>query len=332
MNDIWPAILTRHGAKMDDAGHPYFERPAVSSSASLIPLLAESSVLVRGTDAAIFLQGQLTNDLNHVGPARGQPAAYCTAKGRVLATLLVWPHEEGYVLRLPSQLAQPIRQRLQKYVLRARVTIEDISSHVALLGVVGADSVPLLREEFGAAPETPYAVLCAGGVSAMALPGGRVELSLPRSDAPGLWERLSAAGCTPGAQPEWDLAAIAAGVASVGSATSEEFVPQMLNLELTGAIAFDKGCYPGQEIVARSQYRGEVKRRLYRFASAVAAAPGAQVLGPDGSLAGSVVNVAADSHGGYELLAVIATDLADARLSIAPEAVELKRKPLPYAA
>src|SRR5689334_15054357 len=127
MNDIWLPILSRHGAKMDDAGHPHFDQPAVSSAASLIPLLAEGSLLVSGADAAAFLQGQLTNDIDQVTPDRGQPAAYCTAKGRVLATFLVWPHDAGYMLTLPAELVQPIRLRLQKYVLRSRVAIEDIS-------------------------------------------------------------------------------------------------------------------------------------------------------------------------------------------------------------
>jgi folate-binding protein YgfZ len=331
MNDTWPAILARHGAKLDAVGRPYFERPAQPSAASLIPLLAEASLLVRGADAADFLQGQLTSDLDQVTNSRGQPAAYCTAKGRVLATFVVWPHDEGYVLRLPAELAQPIRQRLQKYILRARVAIEDISNHVALLGVVGAGSVPRLRKEIGVAPQSPYDIARVDGVTAMALPGDRVELSVPAPEAARWFERLTAAECTPGAQQEWDLTSIAQGIPTVGAATSEAFVPQMLNLELIGAVAFSKGCYPGQEIVARSQYRGQVKRRLYRFSSEQPTAPGAPVLARDGSAAGSVVNAAAALHGHHELLAVVATELADASLSIAPAGPLLLRKPLPYA-
>ena len=330
MNATWPDILTQRGARPNAAGDWHFDPPLASAAASLIPLLREASILVVGEDAESFLQGQLSNDIRHVSASQGQLAAYCTPKGRVLATFSVWPHDNGYVLRLPAELAAPIRKRLQMHVLRSRVALEDISGDVALLGLSGAQSVPLFREHFGTAPDSPFSVVTSSEVAAMALPGDRIEIAAPREQAVALWDRLIAAGCTPAGQDHWDRMAIAAGFATVLTATSDQFIPQMLNLELAGAVAFDKGCYPGQEIVARTQYLGRVKRRLRRFASRQPAQPGATLLMPGGSIGGMVVNVAPTPAGEYELLAVISQEAADGPLQLAQAGSPLRHLPLPY--
>jgi folate-binding protein YgfZ len=331
MTDAWPNILSQRGALIDAAGNPYFEPPSAPVAASLVPLLQEASILVRGEDAESFLQGQLSNDIGQVCATQGQLAAYCTPKGRVLATFLVWPHESGYVLRLPAELAEPMRKRLQIYVLRARVRLEDISHEVALLGLAGPQSAPRFRAELGAAPIAPFNVVRMEGVTAMALPGERIELVVSRGSAASIWDRLIAAGCTPAGQAQWDAPAIASGAATVLAATSDQFVPQMLNLELIGGIAFDKGCYPGQEIVARSQYRGQVKRRLRRFASLQPAQPGASLSTEDGSPAGTVVNIATVPGGSYELLAVTSTEASHIPLRLADlRDSTLQPLPLPY--
>jgi len=330
MNDSWPDSLTQRGARQNSAGDWHFDPPPASAAAHLIPLLREASLLVLGEDAESFLQGQLSNDIRHVSASQGQLAAYCTPKGRVLATLSVWPHDNGYVLRLPAELAAPIRQRLQIHVLRSRVVLEDISADVAMLGLTGAQSVPLFRERFGTVPDSPFSVIRSAEIAAMALPGDRIEVAVPCEQAIALWDRLAAAGCAPTGQEHWDRAAIAAGVATVLTATSDQFIPQMLNLELSGAVAFDKGCYPGQEIVARSQYLGQVKRRLRRFASRQPAQPGATLFMPEGSIGGMVVNVAPTPAGEYELLAVISQEAADGPLQLAQDGSPLRRLPLPY--
>jgi folate-binding protein YgfZ len=331
MTDPWPSILSQRGALIDAAGDVHFEPSITPGPASLIPLLHEASILVRGEDAESFLQGQLSNDIGRVAAAKGQLAAYCTPKGRVLATFSLWPHDNGYVLRLPAELAGPIQKRLQMFVLRARVVLEDISDQVALLGLAGTQSVPLLREQFGTAPTAPLAVVHSQGVSALALPGHRIEIALNRGSAGALWDRLVSAGCTPAGQEHWDAHAIAAGAATVLAATSDHFIPQMLNLELLGAVAFDKGCYPGQEIVARSQYLGQVKRRLRRFASSHPTHPGKTVHAADGSVAGTVVNIARVPGGEYELLAVILEEATRGPLHLetAPGS-SLQPLPLPY--
>jgi folate-binding protein YgfZ len=332
MTDAWPNILSQRGALIDATGNPSFEPPSAPATASLVPLLQEASILVHGEDAESFLQSQLSNDIGQVSATQGQLAAYCTPKGRVLATFSVWPDDSGgYVLRLPSELAEPMRKRLQIYVLRARVRLEDISDRVALLGLAGPQSVSRFRSEFGAAPAAPFDVVRIEDCTAMALPGERIELAVSRGSATSIWDRLVAAGCTPAGQAEWDAPAISSGAATVLAATSDQFIPQMLNLELIGGIAFDKGCYPGQEIVARSQYRGQVKRRLRRFASVQPAQPGAPLCADDGSPAGTVVNIAMVPGGSYELLAVTSSEASHIRLHLADlRDSTLQPLPLPY--
>src|SRR6185436_7297887 len=165
--------------QFDATGNVHFEPSPPPGAATLTPVLREASILVRGEDAESFLQGQLSNDIRQVSAAQGQLAAYCTPKGRVLATFSVWPHDAGYVLRLPAELAGSIRKRLQMYVLRSRVMLEDISDDIALLGLTGPQSVPLFRQEIGPAPSVPFAVVRNGDVTAMALPGERIEIALP---------------------------------------------------------------------------------------------------------------------------------------------------------
>jgi hypothetical protein len=222
MTDTWPSLLSARGAQFDASGHARFERASAPASVSLIPLLHEASILVAGADAESFLQGQLSNDIRQITNTQGQPAAYCTPKGRVLATFSIWPQEGGYVLRLPVELADRIRKRLQMYVLRSRVTLEDVSGHVALLGLAGPGSVPLLEGLIGKAPRSPFAIIQANGMSTMALPGQRIEIAVRPDSAAALWDGPGGGGrcCggagrlgTPGPSPQglrqsWRLPAI----------------------------------------------------------------------------------------------------------------------------
>lgn len=328
MNDTWPSFLMSRGARLNASGHPQFDAALEPNQASVTPLLCEASILVRGHDAASFLQGQLSNDIQRVARTQGQLAAYCTPKGRVLATFTVWPHEEGYVLRVPVELAEPIRKRLQMYVLRSRVELSEISDRVALLGVVNPQSVPALTEHFSSSLR-PYAVSSFEAQLAMALPGRRVEIAVQIGIAERLWDAVVSAGCTPAGQEVWDYHAIGAGVPTILAPTSDQFIPQILNLELIHAVAFDKGCYPGQEIVARTQYRGQVKRRLYRFAADVTSHAGAEVLNDQGAVAGMVVNAAPDLRGHFELLAVTSVHAEDEAFRLRDGSV-LRPLPLPY--
>ncbi len=198
-------------------------------------------VRVQGPDATRFLQGQLSNDVTRLAPDRSLLAGYHSSQGRSIALLrLLWLGAEDFIGVLPRELARPIVTRLAKYVLRAKVKITDESSEWHALGLIGPETATL-----------PEASACArvGHTPARWLIVSRT--SVPTDGERKMWHRLD----------------IEAGQAQVFGATSEQFVAQMLNLDVLDAIAFDKGCYTGQEVIARAHYRGRVKRRMQRFAT-----------------------------------------------------------------
>lgn len=252
-------------------------------------------VRVRGVDTDAFLQGQLSNDLRQLKRARAQLSSYNSAKGRMLAVLHLLRDDAGVTLELHRDVADAVIRRLRMFVLRARVTI-DADDDAAALGLVGTDAEDCLRALRLPVPEAPLE--CATDVQR----GVRV---LRRLGAPARYSLHGSAQATAALQTLlgpvqsydlWRRADIEAGVPVIYAATSDRFVPQMANLDRLGGISFDKGCYTGQEIVARLHYLGQVKRRLSVFCcDGPPPAPGATLRGNDGSEAGEVVDaVAAD--------------------------------------
>ena len=333
MKEAWHQALAARGARIEagrvaDFDHPVREAHSATAGTTVTALLSEGVILASGEDARVFLQGQLSNDVTQVSSSRSQLAAYCTPKGRVLATILLWERDGAYALQLPSELVHPIAKRLQMYVLRSRVRLADVSEHIALLGLAGPQAAEMVGDEFGIALSSVYATGASGGITAIVLPGDRVQLAVNVERVVEIWDRLTLR-CEPAGQAFWDWHAIASGVPSITAATQDQFVPQMLNLELVGAVNFEKGCYPGQEIVARSQYRGQVKRRLGRFSTAVGAAPGEHIYAA-GQQVGVVVNSAPEPAGGFGLLAVVQTQSGGAPLHLGTGGAALRPQPVPY--
>jgi folate-binding protein YgfZ len=236
----------------------------------------------RGADAARFLHGQLSADIERLAPGSSTLAGFHNPQGRVIALLAVLHASDGELFAvLPRELAAGVMQRLAKYVLRAKVRISDESPSLRILGAnagtksAGADS---------------------GRIPPMAW-GTRQLLLEPRTSDPGVADSIARAA--------WERADIADGLPQVYAATSESFVSQMLNLDLLGGIAFDKGCYTGQEVIARAHYRGRVKRRLQRWhnLSGTWLEPGQAAHAPDGRPL-IVVRAAPDGESAQDVLAV----------------------------
>ena len=243
----------------------------LSQGAAALGVLA-----IRGADAARFLQGQLSADIEKLEAGASTFAGFHNPQGRVIALLaMVRTSPEEFFAVLPRELAAAVVQRLSKFVLRAKVRITDESGAYRVLGCA-----PIETSAEGAA--LPW--------------GSRRVLILP-ADTP------FTAG--EGTRESWERADISAGLPQVYAATSENFVAQMLNLDLLGAIAFDKGCYTGQEVIARAHYRGRVKRRMQRWhnLSGVRLEPGQTAQAGDGR-ALIVVRTVDDGPGAQELLAV----------------------------
>jgi hypothetical protein len=247
----------------------------------LVDLSDNALLAITGDDATPFLQGQLTNDVAALKPGDAQWTGWCSPKGRLLASMLLVKRPDGYLAMLPAELAPAIAKRLSMFVLRSKVKIADVGADHARLGIIGE----------APAQATPIA------------PGLAVVLA-PHDDA-----RVAAArqATRPGSAADWTLALIHAGIPTIVAATQEEFVPQMANFDLIGAVSFRKGCYTGQEIVARTQYRGILKKRMaLAHVDGATPTPGQSVYSEafGDQSAGTVANVAPAREGGYDLLVV----------------------------
>ena len=290
-------------------------------------LAALATIRVSGADAAAFLHSQLSSDVKGLGARAGQYSSYNSPKGRMLATLIVWRRDEEYRLVVAADLAEAIHKRLAMFVLRSKALLA--IDPAPLTGIYGADAQATVAALWGPAA-APWAGTAAAGVNALALPDGRL---LAQRSSGGDAVELPGAG--EGTEAYWQWLGIRAGVPWVTHATSDQLIAQSANWELVGGVDFHKGCYPGQEIVARMQYLGRLKERLRAFhLPRGTATPGAALrqAGSD-EAAGTVVNAAPAPGGGSDLLAVVKNAALDAgALTLAESPGEaLAPVALPYA-
>jgi folate-binding protein YgfZ len=285
-----------------------------------------------GDEARAFLHAQLTSDVANLGADHARRAGWCSAKGRLLATFLIVPHQGGFLLQLSRDLAAPVAKRLAMFILRAKVKLADASGDWAQLGVWGPGAAERLAALGLAAPAADLGVARATGGIAVRIAAQRFLAIVPAA------QRQAALASLAGARGGgWELEDIRAGQPTVVLATQDLFVPQMVDLERLGAVDFKKGCYPGQEVVARTQYRGVLKRRMVRARVAAPAAPAQDVFAEDApaQASGSVVNAASSTQGGSELLAVVQISSLDAGSALrlgAADGPRLELLPLPAAA
>jgi folate-binding protein YgfZ len=278
------------------------------------PLPHFSVIHAHGADARTFLQGQLSADLEQLTPQRVLLASCNSAHGRVQAVLWLAERSDGIALLIPTSIREALLARLRKFVLRSKITLSATAT-LAVYGIDGAADTNIPSPDVQTHVEHEH-------VSYIGWPGNH-RRTLVLSPPMDLSENLAAAH-------RWHGDDIRAGLPQVYQQTYETFVAQMLNLDLLGAISFNKGCYTGQEIVARTHYRGTIKRRMYCLASSgPAPAPGTRILCGD-QHAGDVVDSATTDHGS-ELLAVLNMALAQHPLQLEPmPTATLKSLPLPY--
>jgi folate-binding protein YgfZ len=348
MNVEWSAFLERIGAaraadRVSHFGQPETELGAALTGDICCDLSHLGLIAARGPDTETFLQGQLTCDVRHATPDHSLTGAHCTPKGRVFACFRLFRHKDACYLESPMTMVAPALNRLRKYVLRAKTTLEDASDALARMGVAGPNAVALVGAVLGAVPEAANGVVTAdakypGGVTAIRLPGPipRFELHGAARELSTVWNALAPDVTPVGAEP-WRLLDILAGTPTIYPETVEAFVPQMLNLQLLDGISFQKGCYTGQEIVARTHYLGKLKRRmvLARVDSPIPPRPGDPLfsLQADASQsAGQLADACRHPAGGYAVLAVALTECAEHGTLQLGDASgpELRLEPLPY--
>ncbi len=267
MNPSWNSFLLSQGASIEDTHVIHFgnfprEIEAVARNTILCDLSHFGIIQFGGDDARSFLQGQLSNDVSKINSALAQYTAYCSPKGRVLANGLLLLSTTGYWLQLPQELIEPVRKRLSMFVLRSKVNTINVSDESVVFGISGENAAVALEREIGTVPLEMHEVQQHDDVMIVKVGAARYEIFLAANRAPELWQRLSqtaqpvGSGC-------WDWLTIRAGIPVITLATQEQFVPQMINYEIVNGISFEKGCYPGQEIVARTKYLGKLTRRMY---------------------------------------------------------------------
>ncbi len=260
-------------------------------------------ILVTGEDAESFLQNQLSNDISEIDGKHYQLSSYSTPKGRMLAIFRVLRIDNGYILVLPISLVTSVLQRLQRYVVQAKVSLADASAHFTRFAIQ-TNNPEVIAKKFLAAEHNEVEQ----SDSLIALNLGSVNeqnryllLSLSVDEAKSIWQNFGSY-LQVAHFDAWRLSEIKAGIPIIYTQTTEEFVAQMTNLNLLGGINFKKGCYPGQEIVARMQYLGKLKRRMFlaKISTDTCPVPGDDLAGQgvetvDGS--GKIVDAVIDQRG-----------------------------------
>ena len=321
VNDAWKSFIQSQGAilvgeRVQHFGKPAEERRVAAQGNVLADLSDHALIRARGADTQNFLNGQLSNDLRQLDATHSQLASWCSPKGRMLVIFRLLRRGDDIFLQLPASLLEPTLKRLKMFVLRAKVTLENADELIGF-GISGPEAEKILRDAQGFAPHKLNGCETRNEITAIRLPGPhpRFEIVAPTAAVMKLWDSLKSKA-TPVAPPVWAWLDIMAGIPSVHPETSEAFVPQMANLEIVGGVNFKKGCYPGQEIVARMQYLGKLKQRMYRahVDGGTAPRPGDAIFAPDfpGQSAGTVVDAQPSPDSGYDLLAVIQISSAEA--------------------
>ena len=327
MGDLidWNNIVSLGAAALPHFGNPQREFDAARSGAVVIPVTHFDLLRFHGSDARAFLQGQLTCDLDAVSLEQAQYGGYCTPQGRLLANFILLSTTQGYLMHLPADVAASVADGLRKFVLRSDVRIERESGLRALC-LAGPAAATLLLQELGTQPQGHLMIVRNAQASVVRLSGDHFLVVAASNAMAAVWDALAKSAVAAGAEC-WNWLQIEAGVPWITLATQDQFLPQMIGLDAIGGVSFDKGCYTGQEIVARTHYRGEVKRglRLGRTRGAVRA--GAALLA-GGQKCGTVLNAASIPGAGWVLLAVVSEQDTTPTVQLASgESVDLSAPP-----
>ncbi|MBR0565761.1 folate-binding protein YgfZ [Azoarcus sp. L1K30] len=338
---IWTEYLSGEGAALDNNGISFGNAGAdadiLATGSAVVPLVHLGMVQSTGPDSAPYLHNLFSNDVNKLPAGAAQWNSFNSPKGRMLASFLLWHEAEGHSLVMSADILPAMHKKLSMYILRSKVKLSDVSAGYALIGLTGKATAACLAAAALPFPAADMQETTHNGVRVIRLGAESAVVVTATDNAPAVFAALRSAGAVPAGTDTWQLAMVRAGLPLVTAPTQEAFVAQMLNYDLIGGISFQKGCYPGQEIVARTKYLGKLKKRMYRVSLAAGSTPavGADLFSPEfgDQSAGVLVNVAALNDGRFEALAVMQTSAAesnDIHLG-APDGPRLEVLSLPYA-
>lgn len=312
----WQHSLITQGANLENGVIKHFgdaknELAATANSDVLCDLNHLGLLEISGAEAVTFLQGQVTNDVKLLmgqdNISSAHYSAYCNPKGRMLALFLAFARHDHLYLQFNRTLLEPIMKRLKMYVMRSKVEIKDASENMIKFGLNGPNAASILADLFNKVPTQDYELVNQEKAAILKLPSinqqVRFQIFTDAENAPQIWNAFKTKTQLVG-KPCWDWLEIQAGIPDIEPATQEQFVPQMLNLDILNGINFKKGCYTGQEIVARTHYLGSVKRRTYLTSLDIAQAPkaGDKVLDVTQNEVGQIVRTAPNASNGYDAL------------------------------
>ncbi len=251
MNPNWKDFLLAEQAIFENDTDIVFPTPEHEGDKRIYPIAHLGILTVAGADAAKFLQGQITCNINDITDIKSSLGAMCNPKGRAITTFLLVKNADAFLMILPKELLASVKKRLQMYVLRSAVTLTDSSDELCLIGLDYA--VSQAEHRFATSRQDAIIVDFQG----------RSLIIAGSDNAQTLWAEQLKQGFLPGNSAQWRYLDILSGIPWLTAETSEEFVPQMLNLDKLGGISFNKGCYTGQEVVARTHYLGKTKREMF---------------------------------------------------------------------
>jgi len=316
--------------------------PMTAQDDTIFKLEEEALLFIHGLDAEDFLQSQFSNNISNCSFERGQLSCYCNPKGRILALLRVYQYRcsntdeintHDYMLVLSQPLLQTLQQRLTLYRMRARVDLS-IAPDIVHFGAMGPGVTHWLKERALLPGHEPFSTKTANDVKVARITGHRFEIMTSVEKAIVLWQSLQSL-CHTAEFSRWHRQDILAGIPSIVKETSEIFIPQMLNLDHLAAISFSKGCYPGQEIIARMRYLGRNRQRMIccHCDTSLPIPAGTPVYGiENGQKIGIIVDAVCNPDSGSDLLASIKLDAIDQSLHVGSAGdCKLTKLPLPYA-
>ncbi len=314
MSKDWKEFLSENNTN--------FESITTISKEMLFDLSDQGLIKVSGEDAESFLQNQLTNDIRNVTETTHQASAWCSPKGRIIANFQIFMRDGSYFLTVSADLIEHVIKKLRMYVMMSKVTVEDMTKSTVHFGYVGD-----LQTIIDDAPSTPNQTLQYNNLSILRLADnepryeifGVLDKNIDNiKDAKQLWEQCATDAIVVD-NNGWSYLNIAAGLPNISEASSEAWVPQMVNYIAIGGVDFKKGCYPGQEIVARLNYLGKTKRRMYRLQINIDKLPtiGDAISSDSDKEAGKILNVAINPDGNIEALAIIKIAETDSALTLA---------------
>ncbi len=326
-------------------GNPRQELASVTTdNKTVITELSHYGLIkISGTESQTFLQSQFSNDVNLVTETQAQLNSYCSPKGRVLALFNLFQINDDYYLQLPKNLLDSILKRLTMFKMRADVELLDVSDSLPCIGLSGNAAKSVLDSQLNNITNSTYSTITQNDLTVIKLNDDTLSKTQPRfllfSNAETLikfW-KINQEQLTPVSFESWSYLDIKSGIPSISNETVDSFVPQMLNLQLINAISFKKGCYPGQEIVARTQYLGKLKKRLYRLKSDASELlkPGTDLnteQAEDEQSKGKIVSCQTSPAGGIEALAVLQINCIDQGSIVVKENQNIKFtfQELPY--